>query len=83
MDDTPRMCVRHGMANADKRGQELDFPDRVDLAGGPLLVIGPDGLAQGAAPHEPHGVVRRFPFAQLVDRHDSRMLELSGDLGLV
>jgi hypothetical protein len=71
------------MANVDERGQQLDFSDRVSLAGGPFLVIGTDGLAQGAAPHESHGVVGRFAFAQLVNRHDSRMLELSGDLGLV
>ena len=83
VDDAPRMGIGHGVANVDKRRQELDSSDRVGLAGGPLLVIGPDGLAQGAAPHEPHRVVGRFPFAQLVDRHDSRVLELSRDLGLV
>ena len=83
VDDPARMRVGHGVADADERRQQVDQPDRVGLAGGPLLVIGPDRLAQGAAPDEPHGVIRRIALAQLVDRHDPRVLELRRDLGLV
>ena len=77
------MRIGHGVANPDEGGQELDHLDRVGFPGGSFLVIGSDGLAQGATLHEPHRVVGCLSLAELVDRHNARMLELSRDLGLV
>ena len=47
-------------------------------------MIVPDRLVQAFPPHEPHGVKRPALLvdAQAVDRHDPRMLEPAGDLGL-
>ena len=75
--------VRHGVTNPYKRRQECHPLDRVGLAGGPFRMVGPDGVGKRAPAHEPHRVIRRLPLAELIDRHNPRMLELRRDLGLV
>jgi hypothetical protein len=59
---------------------------RPGLAGLSLAVVVPDGVVQGAAPDEAHGVDRRLAVVaadQFVDRHDTRMLQLPRNPGLV
>ena len=83
VDDASRMGISDGMADAQKRIQQLDQPDRVGRSGHPLLVVGTRCLAERAAPDEPHGVKGNGATAHLVDRDDARMFELGRDLRLV
>ena len=75
------MSISQRMANPHERPQQLDHAYRIGGAGRAGLVVGARRLAERAPLDESHGVKRRLGFAQLVDRHDSRMLELSGDPG--
>ena len=75
------MSISQRMANPHERPQQLDHSYRIGGSGRAVLVVGARRLAERAPLDESHGVIRRLGFAQLVDRHDSRMLELSGDPG--
>ena len=81
VDYTFRMCISQRVANSHERPQELDHSHRISGSGRAVLVVGARCLAECTPLDKSHGVIRRFRFAQLVDWHDSWMLELSGDPG--
>ena len=80
MDNSLTVGVGDGLTDADEPPQQLT--ERLGSRGG--MVLG-DGLPQRQAPHELHGVVGASGgiASQGVDRHDTGVLELAGDLGLV
>ena len=82
-----RVGVGQSIADVEEPAQQLAelerLLDRVGVgAGGVVEAV--DGLGQGVAPDEPHGVERAAGrvVAQAVDRDDPGVLELAGDLGL-
>src|SRR5262249_7618009 len=85
VDDSARVGVGDGVADADEGVEqvgEIEGASRADVA---LAVVVLDGLAEGAAADEAHGVVRLLVrvAGQLVDGNDPRVFELAGDAGLL
>ena len=79
--------IVHRVADVEEMPQQL--PERQDpfargAAGDLGLVKLLDGLLEGLALDEPHGVIRAAVgvAAQAVDRDDARVLQPAGDLGL-
>jgi hypothetical protein len=84
MEDSPAVGVGHRVAHAHERTQQLpqfQAPRRTTIA---PLVVSPGGLGEGAAADETHGVEGLLvgAAADLVDRHDAGVLQLSGHLRL-
>ena len=85
---TPRLMREiHRVADVEEMPQQL--PQRQDplarVAAGVLGLMEPlDGLLEGLALDEPHGVIRAAVgvAAQAIDRDDPRVLQPAGDLGL-
>ena len=86
VDHAAGVGVLDGVADVDEPTQErpqgerapagVVFHHRIGVEGG-------DGVLEGVAADEPHGVVGTATAiaAEAVDRHDPRMFEASGDLG--
>ena len=78
--------IGHRVAGGDEVLEQLaepQAPPAVIAAGRSLAVEGVDGLLEGAALDEGHGVERAgLVLAQAVDRHDAGVLEPGGQHGL-
>jgi hypothetical protein len=85
--DAPRVGVADRVADVEEPPQELAQPQRAAAGVGLQRLVGAeavDRLPEAIALDEAHGVIRPAVgvVAQAVDRHDARVLQPAGDLGL-
>ena len=87
VDDAAAMGIIDGVADVEEAAEQLAQFQRA-AAGVVLQCIVAvevlDRLLEAISPDEPHGVIRAAAAvgAQAVDRHDARVFQATGDLGL-
>ena len=83
MNHTARMCVGDGVADAQKDVEQPPFRERVFGSSLFRRVVLAYGFGERITPHQLHRVERSTLITiHFIDRHNARMLELTGDLSL-
>jgi hypothetical protein len=83
VNNAPGVCVGDRIADIQKNTEQAAFSQRVFVPGLLRLVVLTDGLRERFAPHQFHRVERPALMADLIHRHNPRMLELPGNLSFL